>query len=328
MKVAPYILSLLLGVLNVNNIQAQKSTVTHPQCVHDRPQLPYEQRLYFKPTSSESCWGDIVSNGKVIYHNVYFYLSNCDIPELELNAPFTVITQNRDTTTSPNNLFYYNIHTIDANGKFMYHPYFYDNYADYWVQGTRRIVANNKMGVVNIFNEIIIPPKDYNFITIAMNGYFKAYKNVKSLRFTDEDGQVPITDGTPIIDYYNLKGEQITTPQWDSLYQEGVATTNVTWGYPLKDQQEIDRIAQQLIALPQVEKYITEFLKDDLINYRFILYQKKQHYYFGLQQTWYQHLNDLLVIECNNDLSFLSVLDNDMQQCISIDWWAVKYKLN
>lgn len=189
--------------------------------------MPYEQRLYFKPRSAESCWGDIVRNGKIIYSNVHYIIYDCDIPEQEINAPVTFITQNKDTLTSAENLFYYNIHTIDVNGKFMYHPYFYDNYADYWVQATRRIVANNKMGLVNIFNEILIPPKDYNFISIARNGYFKAYKNAIALPNYDDAEQTPVTDGPPILDYYNLKGEQITTTQWDSLYMVGVATNNL-----------------------------------------------------------------------------------------------------
>ncbi|WP_437921698.1 WG repeat-containing protein [Sphingobacterium sp. LRF_L2] len=70
--------------------------------------------------------------------------------------------------------------TFDREGKVLYHPFFFDNGADYIEEGARRFVDINtgKMGLVHPYGKILIPAL-YDFLTPLNDGYVEAYQGVK-----------------------------------------------------------------------------------------------------------------------------------------------------
>ena len=70
------------------------------------------------------------------------------------------------------------------DGKFLYHPQFFDNGPDYWSEGIRRYAENGKMGLVN-FSGTKLTRAEYGFIEIFNYGYAQAYKGKMVKKFED-----------------------------------------------------------------------------------------------------------------------------------------------
>jgi hypothetical protein len=70
--------------------------------------------------------------------------------------------------------------TYDRQGKILYHPFFFDNGADYIREGARRFVDVNtkKMGLVHPYGKILIPAR-YDFVEPLESGYVRVYNGVK-----------------------------------------------------------------------------------------------------------------------------------------------------
>ena len=70
--------------------------------------------------------------------------------------------------------------TFNRNGQVLYHPFLYDNGADYIEEGARRFVdvKTGKMGLVHPYGRVLIPAK-YDFLMPLKNGYTTAYRGVK-----------------------------------------------------------------------------------------------------------------------------------------------------
>lgn len=78
--------------------------------------------------------------------------------------------------------------TFDRSGKVLYHPFFFDNGADYIQEGTRRYVdrKTGKMGLVHPYGKVLIPAL-YDFISPLHDGYLMAYNGVQ--RQTEAGGE-------------------------------------------------------------------------------------------------------------------------------------------
>lgn len=70
--------------------------------------------------------------------------------------------------------------TYDRQGNVLYHPFFFDNGADYIREGARRFVDVNtkKMGLVHPYGKILIPAQ-YDFVEPLESGYVRVYNGVK-----------------------------------------------------------------------------------------------------------------------------------------------------
>ncbi|MCJ7932427.1 MAG: WG repeat-containing protein [Chryseobacterium sp.] len=61
-------------------------------------------------------------------------------------------------------------YVYDRNGKFLYNPYLYDNGADYFSEGVRRLVKNGKIGFADRNGKIVIEP-EHDFVSPFNYGY-------------------------------------------------------------------------------------------------------------------------------------------------------------
>jgi hypothetical protein len=89
----------------------------------------------------------------------------------------------------------------DRTGKFLYHPFFFDNGPDYVMEGLSRFVQNGKVGFVNRLGEVVIPAQ-YDFVESFSYGYAKYCNGCKWSRRGEHE-----TVGGGDWGYINRKGE-------------------------------------------------------------------------------------------------------------------------
>lgn len=98
----------------------------------------------------------------------------------------------------------------DRNGKFLYHPQFFDNGPDYWQDGVRRFVENGQIGFVDKSSKKIIKAK-FDFADQFNYGYTIAYTGGWKKKY-DAGGEhwsiVPVSANSKSF-IINKKGEKV-----------------------------------------------------------------------------------------------------------------------
>ncbi|MGH1517781.1 WG repeat-containing protein [Chryseobacterium sp. JK1] len=119
---------------------------------------------YFK--SKDSLVGVKNQNGKIIIpaqFKVFSYLEDGELVEGEtIHFDGDKVGQQREK-----NAWGY---IYDRKGKFLYQPFLYDNGADYFSEGVRRLVKNGKVGFADRNGKIVIQP-EHDFVSPFNYGY-------------------------------------------------------------------------------------------------------------------------------------------------------------
>lgn len=149
-------------------------------CVWEK-RIEKEDLFYFTNADS-TLLGVKTTNGKIIVPLSHHYFSS-----FELDSP--IRARILEVYGLPESLKFKNdrmhpaqtLNTVyDRNGKLLYFPLWYDNGADFIIEGLRRFVnvKTQKMGIVHPYGKVIIPA-NYDFVGIAHQGYFVAYNGVR-----------------------------------------------------------------------------------------------------------------------------------------------------
>lgn len=153
---------------------------------------------YFK--SNDSLFGVKNNEGKIIVpaqFKIFSYIKDGDLVEGE-TIYFDGTKQNE---TAEKNAWGY---VYDRKGNFLYRPFFYDNGADYFSEGTRRFVKNGKVGFADRNGAIVIKP-EHDFASSFHYGY-TAYCDGCDWEKTEEEHKA-IVGGTWGV--MNFKGETV-----------------------------------------------------------------------------------------------------------------------
>ena len=116
------------------------------------------EKLYFVPGT-----GAVeTQTGKVIIRpGMRMLAGDEDVPKVELPSTFFDLIDTTAAQKASHMHFFYSICTFNAKGDLLYHPQWFDNGPDYWVEGRRRFIENERMGLVNRLGQRIDPARDY-----------------------------------------------------------------------------------------------------------------------------------------------------------------------
>ena len=145
-------------------------------------------------------------------------------------------------------------YVYDKKGNFLYRPFFYDNGADYFSEGLRRLVKNGKVGFVDRNGTIIIKP-EHDFATPFKYGY-ASFCDGCDWEKTENEHKA-IVGGTWAV--LNFKGEvvQPISKSENTIEIEGKYYPN-PFNYPEKEKnilQFFEKKNRQLSELYYVNHY-------------------------------------------------------------------------
>ncbi|KGE13648.1 WG repeat-containing protein [Sphingobacterium deserti] len=153
--------------------------------------------------------------------------------------------------------------TFDRKGNVLYHPFLFDNGADYIREGARRFVdiKSRKMGLVHPYGKILIPAQ-YDFISPVESGYVRVYNGVK--RKIEAGGEHWSIIPDPLKKYETfvlnkdgkrVDGRETSTPDAPvSLWQDSLYYPSYYAAADEKEQKLLLRIAQD----PDVQELFAE----------------------------------------------------------------------
>jgi hypothetical protein len=122
---------------------------------------------YFTPGSDSSVGGVRDNQGQVVIPPTYWLMGN-EPGDVE-KGQVIVLMDTGATQPASAMHFNYNVRAFDRNGKLLYHPFWYDNGPDYFMEGLARFVENEKMGYVDFWGKKVIPAR-YDFTAPFVNG--------------------------------------------------------------------------------------------------------------------------------------------------------------
>ena len=226
------------------------------------------------------------TTGKVILKpGLMMLLSDYDVPEIELPGTYFDLMDTAGTGPDTGMHFDYRFHTFNAKGELLYHPFPYDNSADYWSQGRRRFIEGEKMGLVNRFGQRTVPAKAYTFLLPYRRGYTIGCRDC---RFT-------VFDSTDTEHGYGWAGMQyeVLNPDGKVLYKlkttnpdSEAAMLNIRRQY--KNEKLVKQLGAQLQKLPETGKAI-QHLEMPVSAFQYVCYDEpgafSPYYHFGLEDT-------------------------------------------
>ncbi|MCD6012334.1 MAG: repeat-containing protein [Flavipsychrobacter sp.] len=138
--------------------------------------------LYYFSAYDSTLFGVKTSTGKVIIPPIYGgHLANAG----EKITDREILLIDKDAVTDTMG-YDYRYKIFDRNGNLLYVPYWYDNGADYYVEGLRRFVENGKMGFADHNGKKVIPAK-YNMVEPFYRGNALVCLDCKYVHFNDND---------------------------------------------------------------------------------------------------------------------------------------------
>lgn len=280
---------------------AQDNKNYQPYLVQKNTRL---EQLFFIPAGRAGTSGRLIgyvaakSGAKILENGLEMESPGPAIPESELSGNFTLYAK-EDTTMDRTGIKYqYTLYTFNQQGAFLYHPYLFHNRPDHWRQGTRRVVDNGKMGLVNRLGKIVIAAGKYPYIQQAHWGIIVACRNAA----VQDSGSAQIRSSGTGGDYdvYTLDGKTVAEQlPYDSLPRSYWAAAQLIcrMGTDDKNKAKEDSLGNLLYRLPEVQQYIKS-RQLSVETYRFILYDRpgpySPYYFFGLEA--YRSEDELPVI--------------------------------
>ncbi|WP_118972809.1 hypothetical protein [Taibaiella koreensis] len=293
------------------------------------------EKLFFIPTDTGRATiirtGYVVneSGQKILGHGLQYPYPLEPSPETELSGNFTLY--GGEDTSEATSGFSYALYTFDQSGDFLYHPYFYDNGPDYRNQGTQRIVAKGKMGLVDRLGKIIIPARSYTYLDAARWGLIVACRNCRAYEL-ETTGNSTRTGHEPAYtkesyDVYALDGKMLLQGvPYPSLPASWEAAQELirSKGNVYKDDTTVQRLRRVLGALPEIGHYL-EAIGPRTAQYRFVLYERPSaaspYYLFGLEAYRAKHQQALIHFLISPDGKEIFNVRNDLQLLMPYASW-------
>ena len=141
----------------------------------------------------------------------------------------------------------------NRQGQFLYNPQFFDNGPDYWEEGIRRYVENDKMGFVNKKGEKITLAT-YGFLYSFNYGYAKAFKGNMQKKYEKggEHWYVVAADSNVTSCLINTKGEVVhplEKKQSDKDYYYEGKYYPYPFVYSDEEQQILNRLNRDIVGI-------------------------------------------------------------------------------
>lgn len=177
-------ITLFLLLLSARTLYAQQvDSLPNP---YRRSVVAPGGHLYFAPAS-----GTVeTQDGRVVLGpGLYMPAGAEDVPEVELSSLYFDLVDTTASRRGSSMHFSYGYCTFDGKGHLLYHPFQFDNGPDYWVEGRRRFVEAEKMGMVNRLGHRVVPARDYSFISPMRNGYAIGCRDCRYTVFDSTDSE-------------------------------------------------------------------------------------------------------------------------------------------
>lgn len=185
----------------------------------------------------------------------------------------------------------------DRNGNFLYYAQYIDNGPDYWEEGVRRFVENNKMGFVNKAGQKIIPAQ-WAFAVPFNYGYAEVFEGNWQRKY--EQGSehwrvVPASDttGTSLINKKGKRIEGTESPQHPKDYFFKGKYYPYPFAYTPSEQQMVDSLnALNVLNDINLVNYYTDTERSKmLLQFEIIEYPSSWFPYYTLQGFVMQQKN-------------------------------------
>ncbi len=149
---------------------------------------------------------------------------------------------------------------FDRSGKYLYQTFWFDNGADYRVEGYQRIVKNGKMGFANRNGDIVIPAQ-FDFVSPFNYGYAEFCEGCH-WEDTNEEHEIVVGGEWGVI---NFKGEKVL-PSETQQNPNDVKIKDKYYPYPFsyskKEQEILAFFYKQMPLLASIE-YVNLYRKLD-----------------------------------------------------------------
>lgn len=169
-----------------------------------------QDKLYYFKSDSTGLVGVKDDKDKIIVPPIFEehakrYNYNKEIPEPTIE--FTLLPKGQKSDFSNVVVPWGNVYSRD--GKFLYHPLFYDNGTDYWWEGTRRYVENGKVGFVDKYGRKLTAAT-WDYAGWFNYGYAPVYEgNLKKIYDAGGEHWSLGSDGQMISYLINKSGQRV-----------------------------------------------------------------------------------------------------------------------
>lgn len=147
---------------------------------NSQTQAQNSDTIYYFPNADSSYYGVKNQQGKILIPAQFLNIHEVewDQPITEQTIEFMGLPADYDLTKSAVRIIApYNTSVYNRSGKLLYHPQWFDNGSDYWVEGKRRFVdpQTGLVGFVDEEHQVIIPAQ-WEFATPFNCGYAEVFQ--------------------------------------------------------------------------------------------------------------------------------------------------------
>ncbi|RYD53118.1 MAG: hypothetical protein EOP52_02965 [Sphingobacteriales bacterium] len=321
MKLAYCWIGALLPLMGLAQTTARHPWPLQPNTAHET--------LFFIPNAVDTtrCTGSVeTTSGTVILPDGFWMPGDCeDVPERTLWGNFTLIVPRSFTEPVTDTAMHYSygFATFNQEGRFLHHPFIFDNGPDYWREGRRRVVEDGKMGLVNRLGEWIIPVGEYRFLEPVEKGLVWACRDCSFYNplheehggeFKGSDWDLLSVDGKVLAKHLK-PGDKRTAGRW----QQTVAAT--------RKAPVLSKLTARLLSLPQVAAYAAMY-HTPLTELHFVCYDlpsnESPYYHLGLESRSDNYFpGDEMQVLISPDGSEIYHLEEDLQELVPLNEWRV-----
>ena len=261
------------------------------------------------------------TTGKVVLgKGLICLLSDYDVPEVELDGDFFDLLDTSRRATKSAMHFDYGVSAFDRMGNLLYHPYWFDNGPDYWEEGRRRFVENEKMGLVNRLGERLIPARDYSTLTEVHGGYLLGCRDCIYFVFDTTDTEHGAGWKGDRYDVLDRNGKLIKTPTKEELHDVQLQPASRRYTNPA----QVKALATQLYALPETRQ-AEELMDMPAGSTHFVCYDEPSatspYYHYSLEDTAGSTFRPPLQLLVSEDGKTILHLRSDMSKTTPYEIW-------